>query len=160
MWSCSSVVARPLAAPARWLLRLLGSVPYDWFTNSVYKWVVGYGRHPSRGLLLAALVFLVIFPLLYWSLDAISSAGQIAPSDGQMTVSGETESAMSRMKAEGLGEPSLLDAVYFSVVTATTLGYGDFTPDDTVGQLLAMSEAGLGLLGLGLLLWVVTRRIE
>jgi voltage-gated potassium channel len=31
---------------------------------------------------------------------------------------------------------SLLDALYWSIVTATTLGYGDFSPHSTAGKVL------------------------
>jgi hypothetical protein len=48
---------------------------------------------------------------------------------------------------EGLGA-SLLDAAYFSLVTLTTLGYGDISPAHGVLRLAAPLEA---LLGLGLL---------
>jgi hypothetical protein len=36
------------------------------------------------------------------------------------------------------------DFTYFSVVTLTTLGYGDFSPATNIGRSLAMSEALLG----------------
>jgi hypothetical protein len=39
---------------------------------------------------------------------------------------------------------SAVDFVYFSFVTLTTLGYGDFTPRGNFGRMLAISEALLG----------------
>lgn len=33
-------------------------------------------------------------------------------------------------------DTSLLDSVYWALVTATTLGYGDFSPDSTFGKVL------------------------
>ena len=45
--------------------------------------------------------------------------------------------------------PSTLTPVYYSVVTFTTLGYGDVLPSSPFAQLLAMSEVVLGYLSLG-----------
>ncbi len=41
---------------------------------------------------------------------------------------------------------SELDALYFSFVTITTLGYGDYLPITNTGKLLVMFELGSGLL--------------
>lgn len=51
---------------------------------------------------------------------------------------------------EGLG---LVDAFYFSVVTLTTVGYGDFAPQTDVGKLFT---AVYVLVGIGILLTFVT----
>ncbi len=45
-----------------------------------------------------------------------------------------------------------LDALYFSVVTWTTLGYGDFRPDNNVTKIYVMIEVVLGYVYMGLLL--------
>ncbi|NQZ54794.1 MAG: two pore domain potassium channel family protein [Piscirickettsiaceae bacterium] len=42
-----------------------------------------------------------------------------------------------------------LNALYFSVVTWTTLGYGDFRPDDVVTKCFVMAEALLGYIYMG-----------
>lgn len=49
-------------------------------------------------------------------------------------------------------DANLLDWVYFSVVTITTLGYGDITPLSWVAKVLVMAESLLGILMLGLFL--------
>ena len=46
-----------------------------------------------------------------------------------------------------------VDAVYFSVVTLTTVGYGDFAPQTDVGKLFT---AVYVLVGIGILLTFVT----
>lgn len=51
---------------------------------------------------------------------------------------------------EGLG---FVDALYFSVVTLTTVGYGDFAPQTDVGKLFT---AVYVLVGMGILLAFVT----
>ena len=42
-------------------------------------------------------------------------------------------------------DPSLLDFMYFSAVTLTTLGYGDIVPKSDGARLLAMSEMFVGM---------------
>ena len=40
---------------------------------------------------------------------------------------------------------SILDSLYFSIVTLTTVGYGDFSPTTTVGKLFAIFYMIFGL---------------
>jgi len=40
---------------------------------------------------------------------------------------------------------SVADAFYFTVVTASTVGYGDITPDSTIGELFAVSVLVVGV---------------
>jgi len=47
----------------------------------------------------------------------------------------------------------ILDAFYFSVVTLTTVGYGDFAPQTDVGKLFTAVYA---LVGIGILLALIT----
>lgn len=48
--------------------------------------------------------------------------------------------------------PGFISCLYFSVITITTLGYGDITPAGKLGQLLAASESILGVTLIGLFL--------
>lgn len=47
---------------------------------------------------------------------------------------------------------SFLKSVYFSVVTITTLGYGEITPKSDIGMILASTEAIIGIVIIGLFL--------
>ena len=49
---------------------------------------------------------------------------------------------------------TLLDSLYFSVITASTVGFGDFTPETDVGKIYAMVYV---LVSTGLLLLVLSR---
>ncbi|WP_424980691.1 ion channel [Leisingera sp. S232] len=46
--------------------------------------------------------------------------------------------------------PSMLDAIYFSSVTFSTLGYGDFAPHPSI-RIIAATQALLGNLHLGMI---------
>lgn len=52
-----------------------------------------------------------------------------------------------------------LSPLYFSIVTITTLGYGDVIPASTTAQVLAVSEAIFGYIGLGGLLSIFSQKM-
>jgi hypothetical protein len=54
----------------------------------------------------------------------------------------------------------LIDYIYFSVVTFSTLGYGDLYPIGTLGKVLASLEVFAGLIMFGLLLSFVSNRFQ
>ena len=43
-----------------------------------------------------------------------------------------------------------LESIYFSVITITTLGYGEITPNDSFGMVATSLEAIIGILIIGL----------
>ena len=51
--------------------------------------------------------------------------------------------------AEGSNIKSFMDAVWYSIVTLTTVGYGDFYPVTPIGKIIGLTIiiASLGLLG-------------
>ena len=53
---------------------------------------------------------------------------------------------------------TIVQSVYFSVVTITTLGYGDIVPQTELARVLTALEAGLGIVTIGLFLNAVARR--
>jgi len=55
---------------------------------------------------------------------------------------------------------TMAERVYFSYATLATLGYGDFTPADTTGQMLAVSEALLGQIYLVTVVALVIGRLR
>jgi hypothetical protein len=52
----------------------------------------------------------------------------------------------------GTEQLNWLDSLYFSVVTWTTLGYGDFRPGTDTVKLFVMTEALLGYVYMGMLI--------
>ena len=55
--------------------------------------------------------------------------------------------------------PTPLSPLYFSVVTLTTLGYGDVTPNSPVSQVIAILEVIVGYLMLGGLLAILANKM-
>lgn len=53
----------------------------------------------------------------------------------------------------------VIDAIYFSVTTFTTLGFGDITPNTVSGKILVILEVLLGYIMGGLLVAILVRRI-
>jgi len=104
----------------------------SWARSAVANVVVRYGESPYRVVSLAGVVVLLC-GLLYWRLDLVAGA-------------------------EGVGGPSLVDAMYFSTLTFTTLGLGDFQPVNDFGRALAIFETSAGVVLLALLVFVFGRR--
>ena len=52
-----------------------------------------------------------------------------------------------------------IDSLYFSIVTMTTLGYGDLTPENDIAKLVALSQVVLGYMLGGLLVGIIAKRM-
>jgi hypothetical protein len=53
-----------------------------------------------------------------------------------------------------------LESLYFSVVTFTTLGYGDVTPNDDLGRILVILEVIIGYVTLGSFLFILGQKVS
>lgn len=56
-------------------------------------------------------------------------------------------------------DTTLIQSIYFSLVTITTLGYGDFVPTSQLGMGIVTVEAVLGILWIGILAAIIIRRV-
>jgi hypothetical protein len=54
---------------------------------------------------------------------------------------------------------SLFTPFYYSIVTYTTLGFGDITPQHWIGEIIVVAEVVLGYTTLGLLLSILANRV-
>ncbi len=58
------------------------------------------------------------------------------------------------------GKLTFLDSLYFSVVTFTTLGYGDITPtNNPLGEIMVVLEVTAGVIGIACLTALIIRRL-
>ena len=117
--------------------KLTKYVYYGW------KWTSDCGRSLTRwGLFLSATV--VLFALIYWGMDQSPPAGMESHLKG---IGG----------ANGVHE-GFIAYLYYSVVTFTTLGYGDISPVSVAGQIVLIIHIAFGYLGLGALLSILATK--
>lgn len=94
----------------------------------------GYGERPQRIVFSSGLI-IFIYAVIFYLLKSIKTA------------------------APGIFTLSFGDYIYYSVVTFTTLGYGDIIPKvSTAYRLLAVSEAFLGAFMMGLFIFTLARK--
>ena len=95
-------------------------------------------------------VFLIInvllFALIYWGMDT-----WVPPADPELN------SHLTKIGEEGL-PGGFIPYVYYSVVTFTTLGYGDVSPQTVAGQIVLIVHISIGYLGLGALLSILATK--
>ncbi len=63
------------------------------------------------------------------------------------------------VELDGPHTPNFVTYLYFSVVTFTTLGFGDVTPINHTGEVVVMAEVILGYVGLGGLISIFTTKL-
>jgi hypothetical protein len=101
--------------------------------NSFFgRWVYGYGERPMRPLAWGAAITMLC-ALVYWLFGAVCTDGGV------------------RVKSFGTN-------LYFSVVTFTTLGYGDFRPEPGWPRMLCSVEAILGAATMATFIVCLTRK--
>jgi hypothetical protein len=97
------------------------------FLNLLFFWFCGHGERPLRALLISIFVIL-LFSGLYCIPNLI------------------LYSSLSPGVDYSFG---LFQGFYFSIVTFTTLGFGDFVPKNSIGQTFVVIEVMLGYFMLG-----------
>lgn len=104
----------------------------------ILNWMTGYYEKPIRIANLGAVIVL-LYGILY----------AVAASPFGLTKIDNAHTVFDRV----------VIAIYYSVVTFTTLGYGDIAPNDSVtGMIFAMTEVVVGLLLFGLFLFTLGKK--
>ena len=108
-----------------------------WLPESLYYWFAGYGLRSRffafwTGVFFAAIV---LANYMLWPKLAMTNAGMIIP------------------------DATVVKSAYFSLVTLTTLGYGDFVPTSELGMFIVTIEAVLGIVWISVLASTIIRRL-
>ena len=123
------------------------------FLNAIY----GYGEKPWN-VILSAGILIFIFALLF-NLIGIGNPEMI---ELKGTAIHQTSGNIVDLASKGLLKNNVTrnfpDSLYFSLITFTTLGYGDFRPLEGVGRILAGSEAFIGAFMMALFVYTFARR--
>ncbi len=113
----------------------------------VWKWGCDYGW--GHWLLVKRFFQLaIIFAVIFW-LEGLCHCGLINWKDSFAAEHNSFWGCMNRAMA----------AVYFSVVTLTTLGFGDIHAGNWVGSIVVMIEVILGYVMLGLLISILANKV-
>jgi hypothetical protein len=107
----------------------------DWILSVLGDYLVGYGWKLGR-FVLASIILLVALTLwnyLTWP---------------ELAGNGSLDSP-----------PTLIKSLYYTVITITTLGYGDITPVTALGMGSAVMQVMIGVIWMGMLVSVVARKV-
>jgi len=129
----------------------------NWFYSGVSSIIYGYGEKPWN-VIFSAGILIFIFALLF-SLIGIGNP-EIIELKG--TAIHQNSGNIVDLASKGFLKNNPIrnfpDSLYFSLITFTTLGYGDFRPLEGWGRILAGSEAFIGAFMMALFVYTFARR--
>ena len=139
---------------SNWMkIKEFGKWLWSGFCNIIY----GYGEKPWNVVISAGVI--IIFSALLFSSIGISNP-EIIDLKG-ITVNQNTGNIVDSA-SRGLLKNNVIrnipDSLYFSLITFTTLGYGDFRPLEGCGRILAGLEAFIGAFMMALFVYTFARR--
>lgn len=129
-----------------------------WAWSKFLSLLYGYGEKPERVVASAALV-IVLFAFLFFGFGIERYPWDDLPKRNiaQQVWLGITQGDfITRM--HNVPWPHFLNCLYFSGVTFTTLGYGDFRPQPGVSRLIAWIEAFIGAFMIALFIFTFARK--
>ena len=111
---------------------------FEWILSSFFNLIAGYGERCLR-LIIGWFVIIFGYAFIYYYFSGIYNgmAYKITSYNAKF-----------------------LEAIYFSIVTFTTLGFGDLAPKPGLFQLIASSEALLGAIFMALFIFVFARKMS
>jgi len=128
-----------------------------WFFSGVSNIIYGYGERPWN-VIKTAVAIILIFALSFSFIglgnpEIIELKGTAIHQN-----SGNTIDLISKGLLKNNVIRNFPDSLYFSTITFTTLGYGDFRPLEGWGRILAGSEAFIGAFMMALFVYTFARR--
>ena len=106
---------------------------HKWLGSCFVNGIFGYGEQPGK-VILSAILIILLFAFLFMGFG------------------------ISNVDIERITTKNFFDCIYFSTVTFTTLGYGDFRPLEGWGRVLAGSEAFIGAFMMALFVYTFARK--
>ena len=129
-----------------------------WLSSCFLNIIYGYGERP-RNVILSA-VFIIILFSIFFSFLGINSPEIIEmKSYPVQEIFNSNLEIISKGNLINKTTNYYIDCLYFSTITFTTLGYGDFRPLEGLGRILAGSEAFIGAFMMALFVYTFARRI-
>lgn len=116
------------------------------FYSYVANMVCGYGEKPYRSLLLS-LIIILIFALLYMITGIESSNGLIG-----------IETLLDNFSIKTFMW-TMINCIHFSLVTFSTVGYGNLLPHNITGVVLSSIEILIGIIMVGILTSTLVRKM-
>jgi hypothetical protein len=117
----------------------------------VLHFVSDYFENPWRVVVIGGLVIL-LFAFLHAGTGFFWAAGRDCPPGGQGIGGGIT------LNLSAADWPALKQALYFSAVTFTATGYGDYVPNPGLSQFLAAAESLIGVFLMAMFLVCLARK--
>lgn len=104
-------------------------------------------------LLVQVLLIVIVFPLLFINAENSALQDQIEQAAGV------------ELKEEGRRYFDYTDGLYWALITAASIGYGDITPQTEVGRMIAATLGTLGVVTVGviaglILNWISPRTLD
>jgi len=123
------------------------------FSNMIY----GYGESP-RNVIFSAIFIIILFSVFFSSLGINSPEIIEMKSPTVQEIFNSNSEIISKGNLINKTTNYYIDCLYFSAITFTTLGYGDFRPLEGIGRILAGSEAFIGAFMMALFVYTFARR--
>ncbi len=128
-----------------------------WIISAFSNMIYGYGEKPWN-VIKTAVAIILIFALSFSFIglgnpEIIELKGTAIHQNSGNTVDLESKGLLKNNVIRNFP-----DSLYFSTITFTTLGYGDFRPLEGLGRILAGSEAFLGAIMMALFVYTFARR--
>lgn len=120
---------------------------FEKIVDLIAKYTIGYGERPLNAFISSG-VIIIGFAFLHMLLSDISIGGKIVDYEFVLNSSKLSMQLFKEFTTD------YLNCLYFSIVTFTTVGYGDITPQSGVGKFLSGSEMLLGVTFVGA--WTAT----
>ena len=128
----------------------------QWILSCFLNIIYGYGERPWN-VVISALVIITLFVLAF-TYFGIGNP-ELIELHGRISLDANNDlEIISEGTLQNTTIKQFINSLYFSLITFTTLGYGDFQPLEGWGRILAGSEAFIGAFMMALFVYTFARR--